>query len=213
MKSRTRQRVVTIVVAVVSAVSLRIVILTNCVAEGRPVLAWEQPDPLPAWNPDVLSLEANPAGPEWPQPRQPARNFQHERDAFRRALETWEAASLRDYSFVLEHSCFCGPETTQPRRVVVRDGRVSFVEYVELEGWEPPNRPSEGMTVDEAFDLVRTTQHRGVYRLSATFDARLGYPTSLSVDGEWGVSDDEWSMSIRDFRVLEADLRVDRANR
>ena len=62
--------------------------------------------------------------------------------------------------------------------------------------------PSE-VTVDVLFEAIeRWLQSGPLDRYVATFDAVLGYPTFISIDGSEG-ADDEWAFSMLSFEPVE----------
>jgi hypothetical protein len=63
--------------------------------------------------------------------------------------------------------------------------------------------PSE-VTVDVLFDAVEAWLSSGpLDRYEATFDANLGYPTFISIDGS-EAADDEWTFSLVSFEPVDS---------
>lgn len=109
----------------------------------------------------------------------------------------WDAAAPAAYRFTLHRSCFCPPEFRGPFLVTVRDGHVAAVEY---EG--APIDAERALTVDDLFTLLAEAYGRDAERVEATFDPDLGYPTSLFVDYEAQMADEEVGYTVTALRPL-----------
>lgn len=110
------------------------------------------------------------------------------------ARERWEAAGPPDYRFVVRRDCFCG--TTGSFVVEVEDGVT--VAARRLETGEPVELLGDLPSVEGLFDLLEAALARSADRVLAEFDEDLGFPTSIDVDPDFQVSDDEVS-----YRILE----------
>lgn len=96
------------------------------------------------------------------------------------ARERWTSAAISDYIYSLTVSCFCSETGTF--EVEVRNGVVVGV---------TPSA-SVGKTVDELFGVVAQAYAQNADTVTVSYDAELGYPTSITIDYvSDGVSDDE----------------------
>lgn len=115
-------------------------------------------------------------------------------EAVAAARNLWNARGPEDYTMLLHRSCFCG--NTGDFVVEVENGvtvaarRADTGEVVEM----LENMPS----VDALFDLLEAELARPADRVLAEFDEDLGFPTSIDVDPDFQVADDEVS-----YRILE----------
>ncbi len=57
---------------------------------------------------------------------------------------------------------------------------------------------SDATTIDAVFAKLRKA-YRDSDKVTATYDRRYGFPTSVSVDVEKNAIDDEWGFGISDF--------------
>ena len=115
------------------------------------------------------------------------------------ARERWMAAGLDAYAFTLRRSCFCpSPDYTGPFEVTVRGGAI---DTVRLDGATVDDE--RGMTVDDLFDLLEDAYERGAVRVDADFDAELGYPTSLYVDYDQRIADEEIGYFVSELAAAD----------
>ncbi len=203
MRTSPRQRLTVAGVALTWALFLRLTILTYCGGEGRPRFFWEPEPPVYEWVPDVvLDPDLSKTDPVLVRLRLD----------FEAARAKWDEVGPSDYVVVIEYSCFCGPEDVHPRRIVVRDGDVAEVAYVEVAGRETPDLNPRGTTIDELFDRVLDLRRRRPARLEVRYDPLRGFPTDIVYDATRQGIDDEWSLTVREFEALEDDRHVDRAH-
>ena len=105
----------------------------------------------------------------------------------------WEAAGVSDYSFVVAAHCFCPTEYTTPRTVTVAGGSVSAVDPELPSGWTMP------LTVDDLFALVEQGLDEGAF-VGVSYDAEYGFPTSVFVDWEELIVDEESAFEVTEFQ-------------
>lgn len=129
----------------------------------------------------------------------PSESLQSQLEA---ARSRWEASGVTEYAVTELRSCEC-PEPTG-WTVVVSAGQPSFIDSVEpVSGTSLGARELESqaldlsMSVEQLFDWIGQ-QIGNVDALDVTFDADLGYPTSIRVDPSADVTDDEVSWLLSD---------------
>ena len=106
------------------------------------------------------------------------------------ARARWTRAGISDYNYELTISCFCGETGTFD--VEVRNGAVVSV---------TPSA-SIGKTMDELFGVLADAYGRNADVTTVSYDALLGYPTSISIDYIRNVSDDELFYGVDSFERL-----------
>ena len=107
------------------------------------------------------------------------------------ARARWAAADLDDYRMTLTRSCFCPEYYRGPFEVAVDDGEVTAVGF---QGRELP--ADRVLTVDALFDLLAEAYASGAARVEVTYDATLGYPTSLYIDQDEQMADEEVGYTV-----------------
>lgn len=125
------------------------------------------------------------------------------RDDFLRNRQRWEERRPAAYEFVFQRSsCECLPERTIPMQVTVREGRIDSV--VELQTGEPISAETHGaLRIDDLFALIQQAIDQGAYRISVSYDRDLGYPTSIVLDHDAQIADDEIEFSSRELRAVD----------
>ena len=116
----------------------------------------------------------------------------------------WESQGPSTYAFEYQRaSCECTPEMVQRVRITVVNGQVTAVDNVETGA--PVTFPTFQITIDSLFtDLAGALQQKP-YRFTATYDALLGYPTTVFVDYDRQTADEEVGFFTRLVSPLPRD--------
>ena len=126
---------------------------------------------------------------------------------FTRNRDKWQAAGIQNYRFNLMMVCFCAFSDQMPLTVEVRDGAV--VSMTASQGSEVvPTDPyfdlfSQYSTIDKLFADLEINLNGGADEVIVTYDPTHGYPTQISYDFIKEAVDDELSLTISGFEVLE----------
>jgi hypothetical protein len=119
---------------------------------------------------------------------------------------TWLASRPASYDFELQISGWRKPDLLEPRRIEVRDGRVSSATYAHT---PPPFSlrvypPAKDLawTMDMVFDELLKAHSRGD-PVRAQFDARMGYVKEAYIDPER--EDSSWNLEVRNFKPVATD--------
>jgi hypothetical protein len=105
----------------------------------------------------------------------------------------WESLNVSDYQYEYKESCFCPTSVVAPRTVLVNANEVvSITRTDNAEGLRPSQYQT--LTVDELFDRIRLEESRAE-SLIVEYDPVMGYPTLISVDGNFQIADDEYTIS------------------
>jgi hypothetical protein len=123
------------------------------------------------------------------------------------AKQLWLARSFTDYTYEIRTSCFCPPEVSQWARVEVRSGAVVDVNAVDPDPNFPITTLSYWQPIDTLFaDIERAIADNGftsVYaRVDVTYDAQLGFPTSIDYVSKPNIADAGASISVRNVVPL-----------
>ena len=111
------------------------------------------------------------------------------------AQRRWSQLRLRSYSFVFHQTCFCRLYNV---RVTVRDNVVvgiSPLDGVHTLEWDP----SRVGTIPQLFERLQRAIAAPHNSIEARFDAVTGAPTSVYVDPERNIADEEWGWTISDI--------------
>ena len=112
--------------------------------------------------------------------------------------EKWENTSILDYSFVFQVSCYCIEEYTSPKAVSVRDGNILTVN--DLAYSEEIHRGI--FSINDLFKEIEKASNQNVAVLETTYDSFYGFPTTLYIDRDERIADEEMRYSIFNFKPL-----------
>ena len=112
--------------------------------------------------------------------------------------EKWENASILDYSFVFQVSCYCNVEYTSPKAVSVRDGNIVTVN--DLAYSEEIHRGI--FSINDLFKEIEKASNQKVAVLETTYDSFYGFPAKLYIDRDERIADEEIGYSISNFKPL-----------
>lgn len=120
----------------------------------------------------------------------------------------WAAANVRGYTFTYERQCFCTAETRGPFVVTVTNGQVASVRRLAggmtsdgqpMAGPED-TRPENRLRIEDFFALLTGAHRDGAAEVRAVYDARLGFPTSIWIDRDRQMADEEVGYQLSDLR-------------
>ena len=111
------------------------------------------------------------------------------------ARARWTRAGISDYNYKLTVSCFCSETGTFD--VEVRDGVV--VNINPSAGVNSSGGESVGQTIDELFAVLAQAYAQNADQVLVEYIALLGYPTSISIDYNQDVTDDEIFYGVDSF--------------
>ena len=115
----------------------------------------------------------------------------------------WDQSERDAYSYKVRPYCFCSIERLAPYTVTVRSGVVSAeIEESWLSDYSGYQIGElDILTIEKLFELAETSR-ADADRVRVKFDDKRGFPTSISIDRNRDIIDDEYGVSVSDFRVL-----------
>jgi hypothetical protein len=118
-----------------------------------------------------------------------------------RNRQRWASASLHDYEFDYQLSCFCGPDATEPVHIIVQNDQITSVVRTR-DGLPAGTKYGGWPRVDELFAEVQQRLDQRAARLDITYDPTYGYPISIILDIELMAADDESFETAGNLRPL-----------
>ncbi len=111
----------------------------------------------------------------------------------------WTSRRSDDYSFVLTPICFCPQNLLDPVTVLVEDGVVAAVTYVE--SGKAPEHDGYGryVTIDELFDKIREAIDGKASQINVSYDQEVGYPTEAEIDYDSRMADEEYIFTVSGY--------------
>ena len=113
------------------------------------------------------------------------------------ARSSWERSEPDDYVLWLDYYAM---GYGGPRLITVVDGRV--VGHTTADGSPTPLSP---LTVEDLFEILRRRFVEGAHHASAVFDPSTGLPTTVSVDADVDIADEEVGWEARLTRLRASD--------
>lgn len=127
-------------------------------------------------------------------------------DEYADNLAKWNAIRPAHYQYRYTPGCFCSLTRWQ---VEAKAGMVVAAD--KLFGGGTTNPPDLRMfAFDSLFRMIKQLQGEKPYKLAVNYDHEFGFPSGISVDPKQNVSDDEYSISIDQFKVIIPGLTLSR---
>lgn len=113
----------------------------------------------------------------------------------------WKQKRPEHYAYQLQPSCFCPPEFTQPIAIRVFKGLVQQADLVTSKKSLPSDRKADAKTIDDLFKLIREAINRPAASVQVSYDPNYGFPSSISIDLDQMMADEEIYYTAKDFKV------------
>ena len=120
---------------------------------------------------------------------------------FKKNKEKWSSTGISNYQYTFQQICFCPADDTAKVSITVYDNNVDSIRRVSDGKLIKPSS-SGTYTIDQLFSLIQDADNKGADRLSVIYDDELGYPTSIDIDYEKALADDEISIKISGLSQL-----------
>jgi hypothetical protein len=119
--------------------------------------------------------------------------------------QKWDSLGISDYSFTLQRSCFCTPESTRPINIQVRGDSVTSATYADTGELIPDDRQTNkqsiyNMNADGVFNLIEQGIKSGAAQVDAKYDPQYGLPTSIYIDQNQQIADEEVGYTVSNFK-------------
>lgn len=108
------------------------------------------------------------------------------------ARKRWTRGGLRTYRFRVQLGCFCPPDITKPRRIVVRKGRPV----------DPPKHLRSYATVPRLFKVIEDAIESKASGLTVKY-GKSGMPRSITVDPDNRAADEETFLTASRLHALK----------
>ena len=115
----------------------------------------------------------------------------------------WMAKKPKVYEFHIEQICFCGPTPPgwDPIIFRVEDGTPKLVSGERASSFR--KYLDNYNTVEKQFTYIRAEIAKHHYRMEVDYDADFGYPKRIFTDPARNTADDEMTLVIEGFKVVE----------
>ncbi|MEM1314752.1 MAG: DUF6174 domain-containing protein [Pseudomonadota bacterium] len=114
----------------------------------------------------------------------------------------WESQGIEDYGYAIQKSCFCVLDFVRPHRVTVEAGALTELLFEDTLLPDLTSPPQAFGPFEALFDELQLNLDNDVETLEAMFDP-LGFPTMYFRDLGVLIQDDDLTVTVRDFAVLQ----------
>ena len=123
--------------------------------------------------------------------------------ALRQGMLRWAARAPASYQIVLRRtSCECTPAMLATVQVTVREREVRSV--IDVQTGEPVTTELyHVMTIEQLFGVVADALDQDAHRVTVEYDDEWGYPSSIYIDYDRQMVDDELSITAQDLTPVE----------
>ena len=118
--------------------------------------------------------------------------------ALLQAQERWERSGVAGYGYTGAWVCFCPEEYRAATQVTVSDGKVTGVASADP-GIDTIPMPERFVPIEGLFALIQDAITNNAARVEVSYDETYGYPTSLFIDHDERMADEETSFAISSF--------------
>ncbi len=110
------------------------------------------------------------------------------------SMQLWASKNIVSYTAEQQAMCFCPPAYTNPIRFDVEENvavKGSIQDISEENALPAEEVKSEAKTVTDLFAIIQDAIDRRADDITVNYDAQLGYPTSISIDYNTMIADEE----------------------
>ncbi|MBE9227909.1 hypothetical protein IQ264_21025 [Phormidium sp. LEGE 05292] len=117
-------------------------------------------------------------------------------EELRKNQELWVKQKLKNYRYILQVSCFCPPNITQPVIIDVRSGKTSSITPQTSRNIVNRELFQKYDSIDKLFEIIRSALAKNAHRVDVKYHPTLGYPTQISIDYDKLMADEELFLTI-----------------
>lgn len=125
------------------------------------------------------------------EPTQPEVDLDQAQKDLNIARTLWDAKKLTTYSLVQTRSCFCPTEYTRAMMYHVINGMINTWSLVYADDGKQVTIETQLNTVNQAFDMIQEAIDAKVANVTVSYDSIYGYPTSITIDRDFMIADEE----------------------
>lgn len=126
------------------------------------------------------------------------------RAEFETNKQKWQNSRPDNYSYTVERSGFLGPEARKPIDVTVNGNTITNSQFSDGSADPVPN--FNQLTLDDLFNTVENAINSGAAEVRVEYDPQFGYPTSIFIDHDRRIADEEVFLSASNLQNLDNPL-------
>lgn len=118
------------------------------------------------------------------------------------AENLWKQKRPYHYAYNVQRSCFCPEEYRKPIRIRVLNGKIQQAKLLPEGIPLSSSRQAEAIPVEGLFRIIRDAINNNAARVDVKYDPQLGFPTSIAIDHNQMIADEETYISTNGFKIL-----------
>jgi uncharacterized protein DUF6174 len=124
-------------------------------------------------------------------------DLSREQSRLDRNWDRFQSAAPLSYSYVVRVNCECPTDVTRPVTVWVDRGSIEYLLYEDDGRPVPFSYANSFPSVEQLFDAIQDGIDRRADFIDVQYDPTYGYPTSVYIDYDRRVADEELSLTTR----------------
>ena len=126
---------------------------------------------------------------------------------FEKNRQTWQDSGITHYRFSLNIGCFCAFRNKMPITVEVQNGEIISMTSPDgtlITATDPSYETfSKYATIDRIFSELEAGLAGDAEEVTVTYDSARGFPSDIYFDYIKAAADDELSLTVSNFEVLQ----------
>lgn len=118
---------------------------------------------------------------------------------YRQSKALWDSKDTKDYTYVYDKSCFCLEE--EKVQIIVDDKEVVEATYIPSNVKLTTTQRNYIGTVEDYFTIIANAIENKVAKLEVTYNTRYGYPTSIYIDRDKMIADEEITHHLTQLKL------------
>ena len=111
----------------------------------------------------------------------------------------WTAQEIDSYQYDLAVSCFCIVELTRPVTILVENGEVASITYVDDGTPADPQLFAGFAPMEQLFERLSELEAENPVKFDVVYDEELGIPLSADIDVSEMIADEELRFTVSNF--------------
>lgn len=117
-------------------------------------------------------------------------------------LKQWNKLGIKRYSYELQRSCYCPQEYLKPVIIHVKDNVLSDARFKDNHKQLPKELKGNRKTIPMLFETIQKAIDKKAHSIKVEYNEQYGYPTSITVDFNKQIVDEELYFSAKDLKLL-----------
>ena len=134
-------------------------------------------------------------------PHKPNKSDSPIQNALDKHLAQWQKADIHNYSYVFQRSCFCMRDYTKAVLITVDNDVVVDAKFADSKGNLPDQLKINRQPISYLFDKIQDAIDRKAHSINVKYNEQFGYPTSISIDYDQQIADEELYLRASDFKA------------